>query len=158
MTMRREWAASRTPMLWVIGCVVTVAIGALTRTLAANARTDSVLRDTYLVVDHSQYILSLAMVFAFFAACYYVFPKLTGYAYSDLLSGIHFWLLAIGLIVTLVPPQLLLLARTAEQLYDADLLRYWILMSRIGSYVSVASTLVFVVNMVLSLLRKRSTN
>jgi len=158
MTVRREWAASRTPKLWVIGCVVTLAIGALTRTLAANARTDSVLRDTYFVVDHSQYILSLAMVFAFFAACYYVFPKLTGYAYSDLLGGIHFGLLAIGLIVTLVPPWLLLLARTAEQLYDADLLRYWILMSRIGRYVSVASTLVFVVNMALSLLRKRSAN
>jgi len=158
MTVRREWAASRTPMLCVIGCVVTLAIGAMTRTLAANARTDSALRDTYFVVDHSQYILSLAMVFAFFAACYYVFPKLTGYTYSDLLGGIHFWLLAAGLIVTLVPQQLLLVTRTVEQLYVTDLLRYWILMTRIGSYVSAASTLVFVVNMVLSFLRKRSVN
>jgi hypothetical protein len=96
------------------------------------------------------------LVFGFFAAWYYLFPKLTGYAYSDLPGRIHFWFLAIGgLIVILVPPQILLVARTVEQLSDvADLLRYWILMSRIGSYVSAASTLVFVANMVLSFLRK----
>jgi len=148
--------ASHTPMLWIIGCVVTLAMGALTRTLVTNARTDSALHDTYFVVDHSQYLLSLALVFGFFAAWYYLFPKLTGYAYSDLLGRIHFWFLAIGLIVILVPPQILLVTRTVEQLLDVpDLLRYWILMSRIGSYVSAASTLVFVANMVLSLLRKR---
>jgi cytochrome c oxidase subunit 1 len=143
-------------MLWVIGCVVALAMGALTRALATNARTDGALHDTYFVVDHSQYMLRLAMVFGFFAACYYLFPKLTGYAYSDLLGKIHFWLLAIGLIVILVPLQILLAARTVEQLPNVtDLLRYWILMSRIGSYVSAASTLVFVANMVLSFLRKR---
>jgi len=156
MAVRRAWIASHTPMLWVIGGVVTLAMGALTRFLVTNARTDSALHDTYFVVDHSQYMISLAMVFGFFAAWYYLFPKVTGYAYSDLLGRIHFWFLAIGLIVILVPPQILLVARTVEQLSDvADLLRYWILISRIGSCVSAASTLVFVANMVLSFLRKR---
>jgi cytochrome c oxidase subunit 1 len=143
-------------MLWVIGCVVTLVMGASTRALMTNARTDGAPHDAYFVVDHSRYMFSVAMVFGFFAACYYLFPKLTGYAYSDLLGRIHFWLLAIGLIVILAPPQILLVVRTVEQLPNvADLLRYWILMSRIGSYLSAASTLVFVVNMVLSFLRKR---
>jgi cytochrome c oxidase subunit 1 len=156
MAVRRAWIASHTPMRWIVGGVVTLAMGALTRTLVTNALTHSALHDTYFVVDHSKYMISLAMLFIFFAAWYYLFPKLTGYAYSDLLSQIHFWFFALGLIVILVPPQILLVARTAQQLPDvADLLRYWILISRIGSYVCGASTLVFAANMVLSFLRKR---
>jgi cytochrome c oxidase subunit 1 len=143
-------------MLWVIGCVVTLVMGASTRALMTNARTDGAPHDAYFVVDHSRYMLSLAMVFGFFAAWYYLFPKLTGYAYSDLLGRIHFWFSAIGLIVILLPPQILLAARTVEQLPNvADLLRYWIVMSRIGSYVCAAGTLVFIANMVLSFLRKK---
>jgi heme/copper-type cytochrome/quinol oxidase subunit 1 len=72
---------------------------------------------------------------------------------SDLLGSIHFWLLAIGLTVILVPLQILLTALSVEQLSNVvDLLRYW---PRIGGYVSAASTLVFAANVVLSLLRKR---
>jgi cytochrome c oxidase subunit I len=146
------------PILWVIGCVVTLAIAGLAHILATNIRTDHALHDTYFVVEHSHYVLSLAMVFGFFAAWYYLFPKLTGYAYSYLLGRIHFWLLSIGVIITLAP-QILLLARTVEQLADiADLLRYWNLMSRIGSYISTASTLVFFANMLLSFLRRRPAN
>jgi cytochrome c oxidase subunit I len=153
---RRAWIASHTPMLWVIGGVVTLAMAALTRALVSNARTDGALHDAYFVVDHSRYMLSLAMVFGFFAAWYHLFPKLTGYAYSDLLGRIHFWSLAVGLIAILVPPQILLAAGTAEQLLDVpDQLGYLIVMSRIGGCVCAASTLVFVANMVLALLRKR---
>jgi cytochrome c oxidase subunit 1 len=140
MAVRGGWIASHTSMLWVIGCVVTFAMGAVNHILVTNARTDRALHDTYFVVEHSQYMLSLAMVFAFFAAWYYLFPKLTGYASSDLLGRIHFWLLSICLINILVP-QVLLVARTVEQLADvADLLRYWNLVSRIGGYISAAST------------------
>src|SRR4051794_36852737 len=109
--------------------------------------------DTYFVVAHLHYVLSLAMVFGFFAAWYYLFPKLTGYAYSDLLGGIHFWSLSIGVIIILAP-QILLFASTVAQPADvAGQLRYWNVMSRIGSYISAASTLVFFANMVLSFLR-----
>lgn len=155
MAARGGWIASRTPMLWVIGCVVTLAMAGLTRILVTNIRTDRVLHDTYFVVAHLHYVFSLAVVFGFFAACYYLFPKLTGYAYSDLLGRIHFWLLSIGVIIMLAP-QILLLARALEQPADvADLLRYLNLMSRIGSYICAVSTLVFFANMVLSSLRRR---
>jgi cytochrome c oxidase subunit 1 len=141
-------------MPWVIGCVVTLAMTGLTRILVTNVRTDRGLHDTYFVVEHSHYVFGLAMVFGFFATWYYLFPKLTGYAYSDLLAGIHFWLLCIGVVIILAP-QFLLLTRTVEQLADADLFRYWSLMSRIGSLISTASTLVFFANMVLSFVRRR---
>jgi cytochrome c oxidase subunit 1 len=155
VTVRGGWIVSRTPLLWVIGCVVTLVLGGLNRVLVTNVRTDRALHDTYFVVDHLHYVLSLAMVFGFFAAWYYLFPKLTGYLYSDLLARIHFSLLSIGVIIILAP-QILLLARTVERLADvADLLSYWNLMSRIGSYISAASTLVFFANMVLSFLRRR---
>jgi cytochrome c oxidase subunit 1 len=138
-------------MLWVIGCVVTLAMGGLTRILVTNVRLDRHLHDTYFVVVHLRYMFALPILFGFFAACYYWFPKLTGYAYSDLLGRIHFWWLSIGVIITGVP-QILLLTRMADV---ADLLRYGNQASRIGSYISAASSLVFLANMVLSLLRRR---
>jgi cytochrome c oxidase subunit I len=137
-------------MLWVIGCVVALATGGLTRILAINLRPDRQLQDTYFVVVHAQYILDVSILFAFFAAWYYWLPKLTGYAYSERLGRIHFWLAAIGVIIA-IGPQILLLARIAD---SADLLRYG-QAARIGSYIAGASTLVFLANMVLSFFRRR---
>jgi cytochrome c oxidase subunit 1 len=153
--------ASHLPMLWAIGGAVALAIGGLANTvvtrslariLATNARMDG---NSYFVVGHLHYALSLAMVFVFFAAWYYLFPKLTGYAYSGLLGKIHFWLLSIGVIVTLVPLNLLVASAVQQPTDVAEQFRYWALMARIGSYISAASTLVFIANMVLSLLRRR---
>ena len=84
-----------------------------------------------------------------------MFPKITGYAYSNLLGRIHFWLLFIGVNVILVP-QILFFARMVERLADAPgAFRYWNLGSWIGKYIAAVSTLVFILNMVLSLLRRR---
>jgi cytochrome c oxidase subunit 1 len=138
-------------MLWVIGCVVTLATGGLIRILATNVRPDCYLHDTYFVVLHSQSMLALPILFGFFAACYHWFPKLTGYAYSDLLGRTHFWLLVVGVTIMVVP-QILLLACMADV---ADLLGYGNRAARIGSYIAAASTLVFLANLVLSLLRRR---
>ena len=156
--------AAHTPMLWLIGGVVAVAmgclthilaIGHLTRILTTSAPAGGALHDTYYVVDHLHYTLSLAVVFAFFAACYYLFPKLTGYAYSDLLGRMHFGLLSVGVILMLVP-QIFLLPLMVRQPPDVvDLARHWNLMARVGSYISAASTVVFFANMVLSFLRRR---
>ncbi len=156
--------ASHTPMLWVVGGAVTFAIGglanavatrSLARILATNTGADGTLHDTYYVVGHLHYALSLAVVFVFFAAWYYLFPKLTGYAYSELLGRIHFWLSFIGVIITLVPPSLLV-APTLQRPTDvADLLRDWNLVVRIGSYIAATGILVFISNMVLSFLRRR---
>ena len=153
--MRGGWFAFDTPMLFTIGCVVTLAMGGLTSFLMANPPADRPRHDTYYVVWHFRYLLSLAVLFGFFAAWYYLFPKITSYANSNLLGRIHFWLLFIGVNIVLVP-QIFLFARMVERLADAqDGFRYWNLVSWMGSSISAASTLVFILNMVLSLLRKR---
>jgi cytochrome c oxidase subunit I len=146
-------------MLWIIGCVVTLTMAGLTGVLTANPLpANRTLHDTYFVVSHLHYLLSVAVMFGFFAAWYYLFPKFTGYAYSNLLGRIHFGLLFIGVNIVLVP-QIFLFARMVERLADAPgALRYWNLVSRIGNYIAAASTLVFILNMVLSLLRRRPAN
>ena len=151
MAARNGRIASRTSMLWVIGCVATLATAGLIRILATNLRPDRQLHDTYFVVVHSQAMLGWPILFGFFAAWYYWFPKLTGYAYSDLLGRTHFWLLAIGVTIMVVP-QIFLFARMADA---ADVLRYGNWAAQIGSYISAASILVFFVNVVLSLVRRR---
>jgi cytochrome c oxidase subunit I len=81
------------------------------------------------------------VLFGFFAAWYYLFPKITSYAYSNLLGRIHFWLLFIGVNIVFVP-QIFLFARMVERLPDApDGFRYWNQVSWIGSSISAASTL-----------------
>jgi cytochrome c oxidase subunit I len=155
VTNERRIVNFRTPMLWAIGCIVVLAIGGLTGIVIGNAGTDRVLHDTYFVAPHLHYVLSLAAVFGFFAGWYYLFPKVTGYAYSDLLGMIHFWSYFIG-VNTMLVPHVLVVVVLAGRVGDApDAFRHWNLVSSIGAYVCAAGSLVFIGNMVLSLLRRR---
>src|SRR5215467_5812997 len=102
----------RTPRLWAIGCVLM--LGLTAGVVIADARPDLVfhdlvLHDTYFVVAHFHYVLLLPVVFGFFAGWYYLFPRITSYAYSDTLGRIHFWLLFIGANTALAPEVVLAL-------------------------------------------------
>ena len=66
--------------------------------MLANASMDVALHDTYYVVAHFHYVLSMGAVFALFSAFYYWIGKITGRAYNELLGQIHFWSLFIGVI------------------------------------------------------------
>jgi cytochrome c oxidase subunit I len=152
------WGGSvdfRTPMLWAIGFIFMFTIGGLTGIVVANPGADRMLQDTYYIVAHFHYVLSLAAVFGIFAGWYYWFPKMTGYTYSDLLGKIHFWVSFVGANTIFFPQHFLGLAGMPRRVADyPDAFADWNFISSIGAYAFAAGMVVFFANMVLAVMRK----
>ena len=126
-------------MLWALGLVFLFALGGATGAMLANGGADRALHDTYYVVAHFHYMLSLGAVFALFASWYYLFPKVSGYMYSELLGQLHFWLTFIGVNMLLFPLHYLGLMGMPRRVvdYPADF-AYWNWWASLGSYLAVA--------------------
>src|SRR5712691_7430935 len=152
------WGGSiefKTPMLWAIGFIFLFTVGGVTGVVLANAGVDRSLQDTYYVVAHFHYVLSLGAVFTIFAGWYYWFPKMTGYMYSETIGKWHFWLTFIGVNVVFFPQHFLGLAGMPRRVADyPDAFAGWNMVSSLGSYVSGLGALVFFFGVAQAFMRK----
>ena len=154
------WGGSitfKTPMVWALGFIFLFTVGGVTGVVLANAGVDTAMHDTYYVVAHFHYVLSLGAVFAIFAGFYYWFSKMSGYEYSEFLGQLHFWLTFIGVNLVFFPQHFLGLAGMPRRYADyPDAFAGWNYISSIGSYISVIGLVVFFANLIYAFSKKKA--
>ncbi len=141
------WGGSiefKTPMLFALGFIFLFTLGGVTGVVLSNAGVDTVLHDTYYVVGHFHYTMSMGALFSIFAGFYYWLGKMSGRQYPETLGKIHFWMMFIGVNLTFFPMHFLGLAGMPRRIPDyPDAFAGWNMVASVGSYISAAGMLLF---------------
>jgi cytochrome c oxidase subunit 1 len=150
------WGGSlsfKTPMMWSIGFIFMFTVGGVTGVVLANGGIDAIMHDTYYVVAHFHYVLSLGAVFSLFAGFYYWFPKMSGRMYNEVLGQVHFWAFFLGVNILFFPMHFLGLDSMPRRIPDyPDAYAYWNhICSMYGYTIMLAAMVVFFINIIWSL-------
>ncbi|MDE2384503.1 MAG: cytochrome c oxidase subunit I [Alphaproteobacteria bacterium] len=152
------WGGSidfRPPMIWAIGFIFLFTVGGVTGVVLANAGVDRNLQDTYYVVAHFHYVLSLGAVFAIFAGWYYWFPKITGYMYNEGIAKLHFWVTFVGVNLVFFPQHFLGLAGMPRRYIDYPAqFAGWNQISSYGSYLAGVGLVIFLYGVISAFAKK----
>lgn len=142
------WGGSiefKTPMLWAFGFLFLFTVGGVTGVVLSQAPLDRVYHDTYYVVAHFHYVMSLGAVFAIFAGVYFWIGKMSGRQYPEWAGKLHFWMMFIGSNLIFFPQHFLGRQGMPRRYIDyPEAFAYWNNISSIGAYISFASFLLFI--------------
>lgn len=156
------WGGSiefRTPMLWAIGFIFLFTVGGVTGVVLANAGIDQSLHDTYYVVAHFHYVLSLGAVFAIFAGWYYWYEKIFGVKYNSILARAQFWFFFIGANVIFFPQHFLGLQGMPRRYVDyPDAFEQWNWVSSMGYVIMAIGMVLFFVVLIESMISRRKAD
>ncbi|HEX8485055.1 cytochrome c oxidase subunit I [Sphingomonas sp.] len=149
------WGGSlsfKTPMVWAIGFIFMFTVGGVTGVVLANGGIDDYMHDTYYVVAHFHYVLSLGAVFSLFAGFYYWFPKMSGKMYNEMLGHVHFWVFFAGVNLLFFPMHFLGLQGMPRRIPDyTPQFEHWNTIATVGYMVMGVSMVVFFINLIWSL-------
>jgi cytochrome c oxidase subunit 1 len=153
------WGGSltfETPMMWALGFIFMFTVGGVTGVVLANGGIDNEMHDTYYVVAHFHYVLSLGAVFSLFAGFYYWFGKMSGRMYNEWLGQIHFWLFFVGVNILFFPMHFLGMDGMQRRVPDyADAFADWNKIASWGFVLMAAGMAAFFVNVLVSLFAGR---
>jgi cytochrome c oxidase subunit 1 len=142
------WGGSvefRAPMLWAFGFLFLFTVGGVTGIVLSQAPIDRAYHDTYYVVAHFHYVMSLGAVFAIFAGIYFYLPKMSGRAAPEWAAKLHFWMMFIGANITFFPQHFLGRQGMPRRYIEyPEAFALWNKVSSYGAFLAFASFVFFI--------------